>query len=268
MSPEKRNQNFCWTNLSGGGQSGGSKPQMDRGGDRALVCPHRRGRCAERHDRVGLQTQLPDLRGPASDRSSSVLQGLLSDARGALLVTAMNKTEFGRRWKRDLAHAERTLVQDGFLTPLVVVVGRDGGTHLMPIDLGDDAARAQSVNAARLLAVSTDASFVMVRCEVWVIVGGELVEGVTPSTSDRRVEAVAVAAAARVGAGVERRLSLREIVRGEDGRPTTLRDLSGSGPTSSLGGVDGWMTDLLAPRSPTEDERALAGLLLAAMARR
>jgi hypothetical protein len=180
----------------------------------------------------------------------------------------MNKTEFSRRWRRDLAHAEQTLLRDGVLAPLVVVVGRDGATRLMPIDIQNDAARARSVNAARLLAVSTDADLVMVRCEVWVIVGGELAEGVTPGTSDRRVEAVAATAAARVGAGVERRLTLREIVRGQDGRPAALRDLPGSGPASTLSGVDGWMTDLLVPRRPTEDERALAGLLLATMARR
>ncbi|WP_237212996.1 hypothetical protein [Falsiroseomonas oryziterrae] len=180
----------------------------------------------------------------------------------------MTKTEFGRRWKRDLAHAERTLVQDGFLAPLVVVIGCDGVTHLMPMDLRDEAARTRSVNAARLLAVSADAHLVICRCEVWMVVADELAEGVTPASSDRRVEAVAVTAAARIGKGVERRLSLREIVRGEDGRPAALRNLSGSGPASTLNGVDGWMTDLLAPRRPTEDERALAGVLLAAMAQR
>lgn len=184
------------------------------------------------------------------------------------MLGAMTRSEFRRRWRRDLAHAEHTLLADGVLTPLVVVVGRDGGSRLMPMDLRDDAAQTRSVNAARLLAVSTDANLVICRCEVWAVVGGELADGVTPALSDRRVEAVAVAAAARVGAGVERRLSLREIVRGEDGRPAALRDVPGSRPASTLGGVDGWMTDLLAPRRPTQDEQVLAGLLLAAMAQR
>lgn len=240
----------------------------DQGCTRPAVLPFADGRHAGQRGRVGAQERLLDLGGPASDLSAGLLQGLLSDACGALVVTAMTKTEFGRRWKRNLAHAERALVQDGFLTPLVVVVGCDGETHLMPMDLRDEAARLRSVNAARLLAISADAHLVICRCEVWMVVGSELTEGVTPASSDRRLEAVAVTAAARVSAGVERRLSLREIVRGPDGRPAALRDLPGSRPASTLGGVDGWMTDLLAPRRPTEEERALAGALLAAMAQR
>ncbi len=180
----------------------------------------------------------------------------------------MTKSEFNRRWRQTLTQSKKALLQKGVLTPLVVVVGRDRETRLLPLDLRDNSASMRSINAARLLAISIDAELALFRGEVWVVVGGELVQGVTPASSDRRVEAVAVAAAARVGAGVERRLSLREIVRGEDGRPPALRDLKGSKHARSVGGVDGWMTDLLPPRRPSPDEQALAGLMLAAMAGR
>jgi hypothetical protein len=180
----------------------------------------------------------------------------------------VTKAGFLRRWRRDLAHAERTLLRDGFPGPMTVVVGRDGTERIIGMDLCDEAARARSVDMVRLVAVASDAALTLFRAEVWIVVGGELPDGVTPGASDRRVEAVAVAAAARIGESVERRLSLREILRGEDGLPVGLRDLPGSRPAPTLGGVDGWMTDLLAPRRPTQDEQVLAGLLLAAMAQR
>lgn len=182
----------------------------------------------------------------------------------------MTRAAFLRRWRADIARAEEAMLRDGVLAPLAVVVGRDGSTRLLPVNLRDDSTRASSVNTVRLAAVATDADLVLFRAEVWAVADAlGLPEGVAPSASDRRVEAVAVAAMGRVGAGVERRLSLREILRDGEGRPTAFRDLAAAGGTAPGGGDRvGWMLDLLAPRRPSADERALAAALLAAMSAR
>ena len=177
----------------------------------------------------------------------------------------MTRSALLQRFRADLARAEADLLRDGTLAPLVAVVGRDEVNHVLPLDMRDDTARARSVNTARLVAVAADADLVVFRAEVWVVAGAELAEGVTPATSERRVEAVAVAVMGRVAGKIERRVGLREILRDPDGRPTGFRALATS-ETGRLGGAPiGWMTDLLAPRRPTAEAQRLAGALLRVM---
>jgi hypothetical protein len=179
----------------------------------------------------------------------------------------LTRAAFLRRWRANIAQAEEVLLRDGVIAPLVTVVGNDEAIRLLPLDLRDDAARARSVDMVRLLAVSSDAVLVVLCAEVWAVAdGGAIPEGVAPSESDRRVEALAVAVMGRVDSAVERRLSLREILREASGRPVGLRDLARAG--GAAGSHGGWMLDLLAPRRPNAGERALAAVLLATMTRR
>lgn len=179
----------------------------------------------------------------------------------------MTRAEFRRRWRRDVRQAGDTLIREGHLAPLVAVVGRDGGLHLVAPDFRDEAAKARAITAARLTAVAVDAVYVMLRCEVWAVTG-DLPADVAPADSDRRTEAVLVAASARVvGGGVEHLSRLVGIERGGDGRPVGLRDLR-----AGRGGPDlaatGWVADLLPPLRPTEEQRGLAALLVTEMRRR
>lgn len=182
-----------------------------------------------------------------------------------LVGRLVNRAAFERRWRADLQHAEATLLKDGALAPLFVVVGRDGRTILVPGDFRDEATKRRSADTARLAAVASDAELALLRSESWAVTGPELPSGVSPSTSDRRVEVVSVMASARIAGRIIRRASLREILRGSDGRPVALRDLPGA---SEGAGMEGPMLDLLPPIRPTAEQRALAVALLAAMAGR
>jgi hypothetical protein len=177
----------------------------------------------------------------------------------------MNRAAFERRWRADLKHAEATLLKDGTLEPLFIVVGRDGRTLLLPGDFRSEATKRRSADTVRLAAVASDAELAILRCESWVVMGQELPAGVTPANSDRRIEVVSVMASVRIGGRIAYRASLREIVRGTTGRPEGLREL----PDALDGaGLEGPMVDLLPPNRPTAEQRALAAALLAAMAER
>jgi len=176
----------------------------------------------------------------------------------------MTPEQFEKRWRYDLAHAERTLLRDGHVSPLFIIVGADGGTSLVPGNFSDGRAKAASMDLARLQAVAADAEAVLLRTESWMVLGEPLAAGVAPSESDRRLEVVSLAATARVGKQVVKRLSAREIIRGPEGRPTGLRDLRlpEGGPGVEAAGS---MFDLLPPVRPTAEQRAMAAMLVEAM---
>jgi hypothetical protein len=177
-----------------------------------------------------------------------------------LVETAVKRTDFQRRWTGDVAHAEATLMKDGVLAPLFVITGHDGRSLLIPADFSSANAKQHAITMARLAAIASDADLVLLRCESWIVVGPELAPGVTPATSDRRVEAVTVFAAGRIGSVIERRASLREIVRGPDGRPASLRDIAAP---AGLEQFEGAMLDIQPPRRPTHEQQELAATLLA-----
>ena len=122
-------------------------------------------------------------------------------------------------------------------------VSKDESTHRV-----DDAARRQHQTRSKA--------------------GAGLPAGVSPASSDRRPEAVLVAASGHINMGgqarTERLLSLQEIVRGADARPSGLRER----PLPKTTHHEGWMTDLLPPRRPTASEQELAAMLLKVMVER
>lgn len=173
----------------------------------------------------------------------------------------MSPSQFRIRWKRDLDHAEATLLREGSVAPLFAVVAADGKNAVLAADFSDDEAKRRSLEVVRLAAMAADARAVFMRMESWLVLGDPLPEGLSPSRSDRRVEVLMVAALARSGEGLEKRFSLREIVRGEDGLPVSLRELSS--PDDAL--ARGPMFDLLPPRPPSALERAYAAAVLERM---
>ncbi|MBS7792459.1 hypothetical protein KTR66_20875 [Roseococcus sp. SDR] len=176
----------------------------------------------------------------------------------------MTPAQFEARWKHDLAHAEKTLIKDGHVSPLFIIVGADGTTRLLPASFVDDETKAKFMDLARLTAISVDAEMVLLRAESWVVLG-QLPEGVSPSQSDRRVEVMSVAGSARVAKRIVHRASLREIVRGADARPTGLKDIA-----LPKGKVDtaGPMFELLPPKRPDAGQQALAAAMVQVMQER
>ena len=167
------------------------------------------------------------------------------------------------RLQHDIEHAEAALAKDGLLAPFVALTTSDG--TLVPIvpDFSSGDMKAALMSAVRLLAITEDAILASHMSEVWMVVG-QPTRGVSPSESERRVKAVAVVVQGRIGREVVSLSCVREILRGENGRPTGLRQhgiYDGDG-TSSLGGP---MTELLPPESPTEVQRVIARAALIRM---
>lgn len=178
----------------------------------------------------------------------------------------MTPATFEARWAHDLAHAEKTLLADGHLAPLFIIIGADGRSTVVPAIFSDQETKAHFFNLARLTAIAEDAEAVLIRTEAWAVVGDDLAVGLSPSQSDRRIEVVSVAATARYGKKVIHRLSMREILRADDGQPVGLREVSV--PEGGDEAIRGEMFDLLPPRRPSRDERAMAKTLLEVMKER
>lgn len=62
----------------------------------------------------------------------------------------MSPAAFEARWAHDLAHAEKTLLQDGHLAPLFIIMGADGRSSLIPAIFSDTETKAHSSPAGRL----------------------------------------------------------------------------------------------------------------------
>ena len=172
----------------------------------------------------------------------------------------MNQDDLDRRWAHDLAHAEMTLLKDGEVHPFFVVIGRGGATYPILANFDSPDLKEMTYAMVRCACIAHDAALVISRGEVWMVVGTDLPEGVSPSRSDRRIEAVVVTAAARLGEGdgeVIFRSSLREILRGPDGKATGLRDVvlpEGDEEAEHQGAI----VDLLLAERPSPAERRKA----------
>ena len=176
----------------------------------------------------------------------------------------MTPKQFDSRWRQELVYAEKALFEDGIVHPLYAVVGGDGVTIPVAAEFEDGQAKDRSLSVVRLLAVASNAIAVIHRAEAW-IVAGDLADGISPSQSDRRRKVLLVTAQARLKGKTVRRFSLREIERGDEGRPVALRGLQ---LPSSDGNLEGPMADLLPPLAPTAEQRALAAALLERMQER
>ncbi len=180
-------------------------------------------------------------------------------------MPALTMKALRARFDHDVRHAEATLLQDGYLAPMFAVTTGDG--RLLPVmaDFGSPEAKQACVNAVRLLCVAEDAVMAMHWAEAWLVVG-ELAPGVSPGQSDRRVEAVLVSINGRIGRDVKSLSSVREILRGPDGRATGLRPLAlPGGKKGSQVDLGGPMSELLPPRLPTREQRLVAHAALERM---
>jgi len=173
----------------------------------------------------------------------------------------MTPKQFDVRWRQELAYAKKVLFEDGIVHPLYAVVREDGVTMPVAANFEDGQAKDRSLMVVRLLAVASNAIAVIHRAEAW-IVAGDLAEGISPSQSDRRREVLVVTAQVRLKGKTVQRFSLREIERGDEGRPVALRGLQ---LPKSDGNLEGPMADLLPTTAPTAEQRALAAALLERM---
>ena len=103
----------------------------------------------------------------------------------------MTPKQFDIRWRQELAYAEKALFEDGIVHPLYAVVRGDGVTMPVAANFEDGQAKDRSLTVVRLLAVASNAIAVIHRAEAWVV-AGDLVDGISPSQSDRRREVLAL----------------------------------------------------------------------------
>lgn len=176
----------------------------------------------------------------------------------------MTPAALATRWRHDLSHAEKTLLRDGFVSPLFVVRGVDGTECVIPASFASPEDKSRAYDLVRLMAVACDAELVMSRAESWLVLG-QLPEGIAPSQSERRIEVVSLTMSARVGKRVVNRSSLREIMRDTDGKPTGLTEVGL--PKGKLD-MAGPMFELLPPVRPDAAQRALAAAMVQVMQER
>ena len=170
-------------------------------------------------------------------------------------MAALTMNEFRARFLQEVRQAEETLMGDGHISPLFVLMTGRAVIPLVP-DFADQDSKAASLTAVRLLCIAEDPGMVMHRCESWLVMG-DLSDGVTPGQSDGRIEVVIVILCGRIGRKLRKLSSVREIVRGPDGRATGLADirLPGGPGVADLGGP---MADVMPHNPPTAEHRLVA----------
>ena len=174
------------------------------------------------------------------------------------------------RFEQDMAHAERTLREEGAVHPLFAVVDTQGRTRPVAADFSSEEAKDVSFAIVRLMCAADAAVAVFHRTEAWLVLG-DVAPGLSVSQSERRVEVLLVSCVARVDEAIQQTMSVREIERDLVGGVAGLRDLAvpGLGGTG-LQGMDlgGRMMDLLPAEPPTFAERRRARDLVDRVAKR
>ena len=91
---------------------------------------------------------------------------------------------------------------------------------------------------------------------------GDVPQGISPSQSDRRIEAVLVFLSGRIGTKLHKLSSIREIQRGFDGKPTGLTEvkLPKSGKNSAE--IGGLFSELMPKDVPSRENRVIAQVAL------
>ncbi len=174
------------------------------------------------------------------------------------------------RFERDMAHAERTLREEGTVHPLFAVVDAQGRTRPVAADFSSREAKDVSFAIVRLMCAADAAVAVFHRTEAWLVLG-DVAPGLSASQSERRVEVLLVSCVARVDEVIQQKLSVREIERDLVGAVSGLRDLAvpGLGGTGLQGmDLEGRMMDLLPAETPTFAERRRARDLVDRVAKR
>ena len=176
----------------------------------------------------------------------------------------MNTREARRQFNHDKAWAEKAIIKDGRLGPLVVVHGE--GT-IAPLAMTQFGSRETAWQIARLVATAQAAHAVVMIAESWTMPPGEaqglVAAGLTPTQSGRRIECVSVAMMYRDDADeCHSLLSIRPIERRASGK------ISGLGPEWSIPDGDddaeagGSFAAVLPDHRPNDGERAFAQALL------
>lgn len=158
----------------------------------------------------------------------------------------------------------RTLLQEGIVHPLFVVVCRDGRNIPVVADFTDENSKIASFAVVRLACVAEDAVMVVHRTEAWVVIG-DLAPGIAPSQSERRVEVLLVILSARNGEDVVQHTGVREILRAADGTVSGLKDVDLPGGDMAM---QGRMGDLLHAGRPSSAERRAARAMLERVTKR
>lgn len=133
----------------------------------------------------------------------------------------MPEFDIDKQFKSDCAFAEKHLVEDGEVSRLFILRDAAGKAQFMPARWGSDAQRGMYLELARTLAIALDARSITTLTEGWS--APETESGLTPSQSDLRREVLCVTMCAITAQGErEVRMSIREILRGADAKPTGL----------------------------------------------
>ena len=174
------------------------------------------------------------------------------------------------RFAQEVAHAERTLLADGTVHPLFTIVDAGGRTRPVVADFTTEDAKRVSLAIVRHMCVADAAVAVFHRAEAWLVLG-DLLPGLSPSQSDRRMEVLQVFGVDRVDGALLQKVSLREIERDLTGavsglRPLPLPELDD--PWSSDMGLGGRMAELLSEEPPSFVERRRARDVLDRVAKR
>jgi len=136
------------------------------------------------------------------------------------------------RFEQDMAHAERTLREQGTVHPLFAVVDAQGRSRPVAADFSSEEAKDVSFAIVRLMCAADAAVAVFHRSEAWLVLG-DVAPGLSASQSERRVEVLLVSCVARVDEAIQQKVSVREIERDLVGAVAGLRDLAVPG----LGGT-------------------------------
>ena len=164
------------------------------------------------------------------------------------------------RFEQDVAHAEKTLCEEGTMRPLFTVVDEQGHARSVAADFSSEEAKDASFAMVRLICAADAAVAVLHRSEAWLVIS-DAAPCISASLSERRIEVLLVSCVARVDGVLMRKVSVREIVRDLVGAVSSLRDVAVPGlGDAGLQGMDleGRTMNLLSAEPPTFDERRRA----------
>lgn len=174
------------------------------------------------------------------------------------------------RFEHEVAHAERTLGEEGTVYPLFAVVDAQGRTRPVSVDFSSEDTKEVSFAIVRLICVADAAVAVFHRVEAW-LESDDMAPDLSASQGERRVEVLLVFGVARVDGAIKQMVRAREIKRDLVGTLSGLYDVAMTG----LGGaglqatdLQGRMTDLIPAEPPTFAERRRARDMVDRIAKR
>lgn len=182
----------------------------------------------------------------------------------------MTPEALNARFEHEVAHAERTLGEEGTVYPLFAVVDTQGRTRPVAADFSSEDTKAVSFAIVRLICAADAAVAVFHRVEAW-LVSDDMAPGLSASQSERRVEVLLVFGVARVDGTIKQMVRAREIKRHLVGALSGLCDVAvpglGGGGLQAMD-LQGRMTDLVPAEPPTFAERRRARDMVDRIAKR